>query len=283
MASDSSLRRQPSSSTELWGALPILGAALPSHRALRVWQRNRDVYFQLWRVNLFTPLLEPIITILVMGLGLGTYVELSGDQDYIQFVAPGVLAVFPIFAGMMECLWGAHLRLIQHGTYDAILATPARPEDIATGELLWASTHSTINAALILVIMAVFTPAYDLIQSPLAIFALPVVFLISLVLSNLALAFTSTTTAMSQLMYFFTLVIIPMFWFSGVFFPLEQLPDWARTIAWTMPLTHAVDIIRALVEGNPGLDELGDLVWLLIVAGITFLLPLRLMRRRLLV
>ena len=283
MAVNSSLDTQAPRPTALWGALPWIGAAMPSHRAFRVWQRNRDVYLQLWRVNVLTPLAEPVITILVMGLGLGTYVELADDQDYIQFVAPGVLAVFPIFAGMMESLWGAHFRLTQHGTYDAILATPARPEDIAEGEVLWAATHSTINAALILVIMAIFTPVYDLISSPLAILVLPVAFLISFIFSNLALAFTATTTVMSQLMYFFTLVMIPMFWFSGIFFPLDQLPEWAQTIAWTMPLTHTVDIFRALVAGNPGWGELGDLVWLLVVATATFWIPLRLMRRRLLV
>ena len=107
-----------------WGRVRWLGVALPGHLALRVWQRDLDVFLNLWKVNLFPPLAEPLIMILAMGLGLGSFVELTGDQEYIQFIAPGVMAVIPMFAGVGEALWGAFFRLEQQFTYQAILATP---------------------------------------------------------------------------------------------------------------------------------------------------------------
>ena len=156
--------------------LDLPEAERPTMRALvDAWQqRHRDVFFQLWRAELFPPLVEPIVMFLALGLGLGTYVELTGDTDYIQFLAPGVLVIFPMFAAVFESLWGAYWRLDRQGTYAAILATPARPEEIVAGDILWAATRMLLNSVLILVVMAVLTAPWDLIGSPLVIFALPV-------------------------------------------------------------------------------------------------------------
>ena len=263
------------------GVVALLGVALPSHRAIHVWRRNVAVFLELWRVNLLLPVFEPAFSILVMGLGLGTYVELSGDLDYIQFLAPGILAVFPMFAGVGETLWGAYFRLERQGVYAAILATPARAEDVTTGEILWAATRTVLSAVTILLVLAVLTPFYDLIESPLALLAIPVSFLLGFMLGNLGIAYISIVTSIHQLMYFFTLVLMPMFWFGGVFFPLEDLPNWAQDVAWFIPVTHAVDIIRGLIGGQLDLGHLWDLIWLVVVAVPTYWAALWLMRRRL--
>ena len=264
-----------------WGRVRWLGVALPGHLALRVWQRDLDVFLNLWKVNLFPPLAEPLIMILAMGLGLGSFVELTGDQEYIQFIAPGVMAVIPMFAGIGEALWGAFFRLEQQFTYQAILATPARAEDIITGEVLWAATRTLISAAMILLVMAVLTPSYDLIASPLALLTLPVALLMGLLFANIGIAYTSFASSLHHLMYFFTLALTPMFWFSGVFFPLDDLPSWVGIVGWFIPLSHVVEIMRSLVQGDPGLAEFWDLLWLLVATAGTFWLALWTMRRRL--
>lgn len=263
------------------GVLPLLGVALPTHRAFHVWRRNLDAFLRLWRVHIIPPLLEPVVAILAMGLGLGAFVEFGGDRDYIQFVAPGILAVFPVFAAIEAALWSAFFRLDQQGIYSAMLTTPARAEDIAAGELLWAATRTTFSAALILIVMAAFTPTYNLIESPLVILVLPLAFLMGLIFASMALAYTSKTISIHQLMYFFTLVITPMFWLSGVFFPLEQLPGWVQTIAWFLPMTHIVDLFRGLVTGEMHWSLAWDLLWLLVVSVPLFWLALWGMRRRL--
>lgn len=263
-----------------WGVVRGLGVAIPGRRSVRVWQRNRDVYFQLWKTELLPPLLEPIMMFVALGLGLGTYVTLSGDSDYIQFLGPGVLAMFTMFAAVFEALWGAYFRLDQHGTYAAILATPARPEEIIAGEILWAASRGAINAVLILVVMLALTPFWDVVESPLAILAVPVAFGTGVLFGAFGQAYVSVARSVSQLNYFFSLFILPMFWFSGGFFPLDELPGWASVLSWFTPLYHGVELNRGLVSGDLNWGHLGHLAWLLVVTPPALWLALWAMRRR---
>lgn len=263
-----------------WGVVRGLGVAIPGRRSLRVWQRNRDVYFQLWKTELFPPVLEPVMMFVALGLGLGTYVELTDDSDYIQFLGPGVLAMFTMFAATFEALWGAYFRLDQHGTYAAILATPTRPEEIIAGEILWAASRGAINAVLILMVMLVLTPFYGVIGSPLALLAVPVAFMTGLLFGSFGQAYVSVARSVSQLNYFFSLLILPMFWFSGGFFPLDELPAWAVTASWFTPLYHGVELNRGLISGELGWDDLGHVTWLVVVLLPAAWLALWTMRRR---
>ena len=125
---------------------PDLSAA-----ALHVWQRNRDVLLQLWKSEFVAQLLEPPFVIFALGLGLGQFVELENGQEYVAFLTPGLLAMFPMFTAVFECAWNSYLRLDQ-GTYRAILATPASIDDVITGEILWGATRSAVNASYILLV-----------------------------------------------------------------------------------------------------------------------------------
>lgn len=269
--------------TREWGVLPLLGVALPGRHSLRVWQRNRDVFFQLWKAELVPPLLEPIIMFLALGLGLGTYVQLSGNVEYIQYLGPGVMAMFAMFASVFEALWGAYFRLDRHGTYQAILATPTRPEEITTGEVLWAASRGTINATLILIVMVALSPVYHLVSSPLALLTIPLAFGTGIIFASCGQAYISKAHSVSQLTYFFSLFILPMFWFSGGFFPLDGLPAWATTAAWFTPLYHAVELNRQLISGHLQWSAAGHIAWLVLVAFPLFWLALRLMRKRVIV
>lgn len=273
-------RDRPGAAAPAWGVVPWLGVAIPGRRSFRVWQRNRDVFFQLWKAELVPPVLEPIMMFLALGLGLGTYVELTGDVEYIQFLAPGVLAMFTMFAAVFEALWGAYFRLDRHGTYEAILATPTRPEEIIAGEILWAASRGAINAVLILAVVVALTPVYDLVQSPLAPLTVVAAFCTGILFGAFGQAYVSIARSVSQLNYFFSLFVLPMFWFSGGFFPLDELPSWASTAAWFTPLYHAVEVNRALITGEVGLGLLGHVAWLGLVTFPAVWLALRTMRRR---
>ena len=275
-----SVARQGRSRRREWGVVPWLGIAIPGHRSLNVWRRNRDVFLQLWKAEFVPPLLEPVIMFLALGLGLGTYVQLSGDVDYIQFLGPGVMAMFAMFAAVFESLWGAYFRLDRHGTYRAILATPTRAEEITAGEILWAASRGTMNATLILVVMVALTPVYDLVHSPLALLTIPVAFLSGILFGACGQAYVSQARAVSQLNYFFSLFVLPMFWFGGGFFPLGGLPEWAVTAAWFTPLYHVVELNRGLITGDVGWSHLGHLTWLIAVLPPTVWLALWAMRRR---
>lgn len=260
---------------------PSLGGV--SYRSYRVWQRNRDVFLRFWGAELVAPALEPLIFVVAMGLGLGAYVELGGDQEYIEFLVPGMLAIFPMFAAVGECLWGSYFRMERQGTYHAMIATPVNVEDVIAGEILWGSTRLMLSTTFVFAVALLFTPFYDLIESPLVIFILPLSLLTGIVFSALALSYTSVAFSISSLNYFFTLFMMPAFWFSGAFFPPDKLPDALRVVGWFIPTTHVVSLYRALVEGSPHWSHLGDLAWLLVVAAVFFALAIRSMRRRLIV
>lgn len=248
--------------------------------ALHVWQRNRDVLLRLWKSEFVAQLLEPPFVILALGLGLGKFVELDNGQDYVAFLAPGLLAMFPMFTAVFECAWNSYLRLDQ-GTYRAILATPASIDDIITGEILWGATRSTVNAAYILLVAMLLTPWLGMVGSPWAILCVPVAVLPGIFFSAMSILFASVAKAMSQFGYFFNLVINPMFWFGGAFFPTDSLPAWGRAVAWFIPLTHATALYRGFITGEMAWSLAGDFAWLVVATAITYLAALWSMRRRL--
>jgi lipooligosaccharide transport system permease protein len=260
-------------------ALPRVTLRAPdvSYRAYRVWQRNRDVYLKLWKSEAIWPLAEPMITLLALGLGLGSLVELESGQRYIEFIAPGLLAVYPMWAAAGECGWGSYFRMENQGTFNAIISTPVSIEDVITGEIVWGATRALINGIYILAVTAVFL----LLDSPLAILSLPIIYLSGLMFASISLSYTSIARSISSLNYFFALFVTPQFWLGGVFFPLDVLPGWAERASWFVPATHVVTIYRGLVEGNPQWSHLGDLAWIVVVTAAFYAVALFSMRRRL--
>jgi lipooligosaccharide transport system permease protein len=216
-----------------------------------------------------------------MGLALGEFVDLRTDVDYIVFVAPGVMAMFAMFGGIADSLWGAFMRMEQQGAYSAILATPARAEDIAAGEILWGATRSAMTVVVVLIVLAVLSIPWGLIQSPLVILTIPVAFLMGLLFAAISIAYVGYTHSVHELMYFFTIIFNPMFWFSGAFFPLDQLPDWAGVLGWFNPLAHVVDLFRGLTLGEVGWAHAGDVLWLIVVTVPMCWLATWSLRRRL--
>ena len=248
-----------------------------SLRALRVWQRHRDVYLQLWKSELIWPLVEPLITLFALGVGLGGLVELESGQSYIEFIAPGLLAVWPMWSASAECGWGSFFRMENQRTFDAIVATPVSIEDVITGEILWGASRALISTAYILVVIS----AWGLVDSPLALLVLPAAVIPGIMFASISLSYTSVAWSISSLNYFFAVFITPMFWLGGVFFPVERLPEWAQMVAWWLPATHAVKVYRALTSGDLAWSHLGDVMWMVVVAAAFYVVALYSMRRRL--
>ncbi len=249
--------------------------------ALRVWQRNRDVTFRLWKTEFLGFMVEPWLVILALGLGLGQFVALDSGERYVRFLAPGMLALFPMFAAVFECAWGSYVRLEMQGTYRAVVATPVSVDDVITGDILWGTTRSVLNAAYILLVVAILTPWLHMVDSPWALLVVPISVFPGLLLSAISMSFASVARAMSQFSYFFNLIVNPMFWFGGAFFPFDQLPGWARLLGWFIPLKHAVDLYRGLLTGDMEWIMLGDLAWLALATGLFYWVALVGMRRRL--
>ena len=258
--------------------MSVLGV---SYRSYRVWQRNRDVVFRLWFTELAPPLLGPLMVIAALGLGLGTFVDLDGGEDYIEFLTPGILALFPMLWAMFECGWGAYGRMNMQGVYDAVVATPLNVEDVIAGEIFWGATRGTFQATHILIAALFFTPAYGLIDSPLAILVIPFALLYSALFGAMAMCYTSIAPSMSSYNFLWAFVINPMFWFGGAFYPLEGMPRGLEILAQFLPLTHVVDVNRGLIEGELHWSLLGNLAVVAAMTAFFFALALYGMRRRL--
>lgn len=252
-----------------------------SHQALNVWLRHRDVYRRNLHSELILPFIEPILVLVAMGIGLGRFISLDTKVAYIRFLAPGVLAQFAMFQSTFECCWMAYRRMENGGTYSAIAATPATLDDVVAGDMLWAATRATINSCYVLVILLAFTPQYGIVRSPLALLVLPAAFLLGLAFGGVSLCFTAVAQTMSFLGYYFNIVVIPMFWLSGSFFPLERLPGWAQQIAWALPLTEVISIDRHLLDGRLGWADLAHLAIILAEIAVFGCIAMWLVRRKL--
>ncbi len=258
--------------------MSVLGV---SYRTYRVWQRNRDVVFRLWFAELVPPILGPVMVITALGLGLGAFVELDGEEEYIEFLTPGLLALFPMLWAMFDCGWGAYGRMNMQGIYDAVIATPLNVEDVIAGEIFFGATRAAFQALHIFIAALLFTPAYGLIDSPLAVLVLPLSFLSGVLFGSIAMCFTSVAPSMSAYNFLWAFIINPMFWFGGAFYPLERMPDGLQILAQFIPVTHVVEINRGLVDGQLEWSHLGNLAAVAAAAAVFFALALWSMRRRL--
>lgn len=245
--------------------------------ALAVWLRNRDVYRNLWRSEFIWPVVEPLVTLIALGIGLGDFIDLDTGQSYVEYIGPGLLAVFPMWSAASETAWGSFFRMEGQRTFDAIISTPASIDDVTSGEILWAATRAVITT----VYVGLMVLAFGGIESPWALLVLPVAILPGLCFGAISLCYCALVKSVSQLNYFFAVYITPQFWLAGVFFPLEQQPEWLQVVAWFTPAYHAVEIYRGLCAGDWDMAYAGHIAWLTVFAAVFYAVALVLMRRRL--
>jgi lipooligosaccharide transport system permease protein len=251
---------------------------VPSPRhAFAVWKRNAWVFSKLWKGALWPQFLDPLFYLVALGFGLGTYIATVEGVPYEDFIGPGLIASAAMWAASFETTYNVYLRMNETRLYDAILATPVEVQDLVAGDLAWSSTRSALYGTSFLIIVT----AFGLISSPWALLIPPLVLIGGLCFSLIGYCFTALIPKIDLYSYFFTLVITPMFLFSGIFFPFDRLPDWAEVVAWFTPLYHLVEITRGLAMGPEGLAILGHTAWLLAVSAALFVIPVRALRARL--
>lgn len=246
-----------------------------SMRWLPVWRRNMLVWRKLSIPALLGNFGEPLLYLLALGYGLGSFVGTMQGLPYIVFLASGIVCGSAMNTATFEGLYSAYTRMNLQQTWAGMLVAPLNIDDVVLGEILWAGTKSLISVAPILVIAAVL----GLVHDWGALWVLPVVLLAGICFGAMALVITSVAKSYDFFLYYFTLVITPMFLLSGVFFPLEQMPavQWGAQL---LPLTHVVDIVRPLMTGQT-MQHLGlHLLVLLGYAGGACYLATILVRRR---
>jgi lipooligosaccharide transport system permease protein len=216
--------------------------------AWRLVERNLLVYRRIWPLIL-SGFFEPVFYLLSLGVGIGALVGTVAGPDgeairYTAFVAPALLASSAMNGAVYDSTMNVFFKLKFAKTYDAMLATPLGPADIAIGEILWAQLRGTLYSAAFLLVMAVG----GLIDSWWALLALPATVLIGLAFAAVGMAGTSFMRGWQDF-EFVQLAILPMFLFSTTFFPLSVYPRPLQIFVQFTPLFHGIELIRPLTTG----------------------------------
>jgi lipooligosaccharide transport system permease protein len=221
----------------------------------RVVELRAMQYRRTFRASIFSSFLNPVLFLLAMGVGLGTYVDRSGTAtqalgglSYLQFLAPGLLAATAMQAASFESTFPIIAGLQWQKVFHAMYATPISPRDIVLGNLTWIAIRLTMIASIFTVVMALFVAA----ASPLIVLGIPAAVLTGMAFATPIAAFAATQRTPEKFNTIFRFGITPLFLFSGTFFPISNLPAAIQPIAWLSPLWHGVELSRALALGTIG-------------------------------
>ncbi|HEY1917400.1 MAG TPA: ABC transporter permease [Streptosporangiaceae bacterium] len=244
-------------------------AATFAVRHFRFWLTD---YRRTWRGSIYSSVLNPTLYLAAMGLGLGALVNKHGTAQlggvsYLTFLAPGLLAAQAMQTGIGECTYPILGSVKWNRTYQAATASPLRPDDIFRGHQLFVAMRMLMNCSIFIVVMAVF----GAVRSPAVLLALPASVLTGMAFAAPIEAWAITQNSDRGFSVVFRFIMIPLFLFSGTFFPVTQLPGWIRPVAYITPLWHGVALCRGLSLGTltlgQGLLHVGYLL-ALILAGL---------------
>lgn len=267
-------------------------------RSLRFAESEVIAYRRTWRGTVISSFVNPVLYLAAMGAGLGSLVDQGPGAlsiPYLVFVATGLLAAsgmqngagdgsFPVMAGV---LWRKNF----HGT----ITTPIGPSEIIYGRLIWGLARLTF----VLVVFAVIAVLFDALgalffeanqQQSLELgptfLAVPAGVLTGLAFTTCITAWTLTREDGRSLSTLFRFLIVPLFLFSGTFFPISQLPDYIEPIAYATPLFHGVELVRKIALPGAGSDIATDLApwvhvaYLLVMLAVGLYLSIRFLDRR---
>ena len=269
------------------GALPVPHVPpAPATRAMvgRAFSYWLAQYRRTYRGTAISTILQPLGFLAAIGLGLGTLVDQGTGPEhlagvsYLQFIAPGLLAATAMQTAAFESTYPVMGSIKWHRTYHAQLATPLRVVDVLSGHLLFVVLRLVISVTAFLGVMLVF----GAISSPWALLALPVAVLTGAAHATPIFAFSAKQDNDSGFAMLFRFGIVPLFLFSGTFFPVSQLPDVLQPIAWVTPLWNGVSLCRDLSLGHPDLvSAVLHLTVLTVWTVVGFVLAARVFQRRL--
>lgn len=240
-------------------------SAVPSWRLRHVVHRDL-LSARRWWITLVSGFFEPVFYLFSLGVGLGALVagvEWGGvEVSYAHFVAPGLLAASAMNGAFFESTMNIYAKMSFQRTYDAMLATPLQPGDVAGGEITYAQLRGTVYSAVFLLVMW----AFGFVASPWAVLALPAAMLIGFTFSAIGMATTTYLRSWTDMDLLMT-ALLPLFLLSTTFYPLEVYPSAVRPLVQLSPLYHGVELVRAATLGVADWSILGHIAVLLALAA----------------
>ena len=240
-------------------------------------------YRRIWRGTIVSSVVTPVVYLLAFGFGLGTLVDrtsdLPGGVSYLEFVAPGLLAATAMQIASFEASWPVLSAIKWSRQYHAMLATPLRVGDVLVAHQTFIAFRMLMTASIYLAAIA----AFGAVDSPLGVLAIPTTVLVGLAFAAPIAAWGARTESDSSFVAIFRFIVLPMFLFSGAFFPIEQLPGLLEVVAYVLPLSHGVSLCRQLTLGDLEPSAAGHLAYLLVFTAAGLVAAYYSYRRRLVV
>jgi lipooligosaccharide transport system permease protein len=266
-----------------------IAAPAPSRGAfkfpgLRKLEHSMLVYRRVWRGTFFGTLVSPVLFLTAMGVALGSLVPnitAFGGVPYLVFLAPGIMSAQAMQTGTVEGSWPLFAGFKWLKTFDAMIATPITVRDIVLGHLYWLIVRIGIVTGVFMIVAFLF----GAFRSPTFFLAWPSAILTGVAFGICMSAWTATRRTEQSFSIVFRFIVTPLFLFSGTFFPIEQLPEAVRWVAWFTPLFHGVALTRALAIGQ-SVDPIVLLIHLAVMVGMVVigtLFAFRTFRKRLVI
>jgi len=232
--------------------------------AFQVWKRSYRQFRRFWLMNFFWIVLEPLLLLLAIGYGLGSFVSDMRGVSYVEFFFPALLCMSSMLVSFFESTFGNFAKLTHQGTYSTMILTSLDPKQIVIGEVLWAATKGTISAFAVSLIAGALGHLNGFMILPV----LAIIFLSSFVFASLGMLVTSLVKSYDGMIYPTSGLIVPMSLFSGTYFPIEQLSFGLQYFVYLFPLTHTVALVRGLMlHGLPWWQYLIHLGFLIVLGG----------------
>ncbi len=228
-----------------------------------VWSRNFLQFKKSLGVNLFWIVLEPLFYLIALGYGLGSLISSVEGESYADFFFPALLCITTMLVPFFECTYGAYTKLSHTKLFKTYLLTPISPQEILAGEVFWAASKGLMSALGVALVAAFFGH----VQSFMILPALLVLFLNSLFFASLGIVVTTYVQNYDGIIYPTSGIIMPMSLFAGTYFPIESLSLWIQIPIYFLPLSHAVQLVRDLMNHHWNYFMLGHL---LILAALVF-------------
>ena len=251
--------------------------------SLRVAEAEATIYRRTWRASVASSFVTPMLYLLAMGVGLGSLVDANlpeglDNVSYLSFLAPGLLVATAMQTGAAEGAWKVMGGIKWRETWKARLASPIGVPSLVLGHMIWSAIRVLMVSVAFAVVMAAFRVA-PLLQSLLAV--VPAL-LVGVAMVAATTSYTVRIKSPTGLPGFFRFVVIPMFLFSGVFFPVSNLPDWLQPVALVTPLFHGVELARAITLGvTPAISPVISVAYLLLWIVLGTWLAMAPIRRKL--
>ncbi|MDD4930409.1 MAG: ABC transporter permease [Gallionella sp.] len=253
--------------------------ALPqfSLRFMPIWRRNYMVWKKMAGPSILGHLADPVIYMLGLGYGLGGLLPEIGGMSYIAFLSAGTVCYSTMNSASFEALYSGFARMHEQRTWEAILNTPITLDDIVLSEVFWAASKSVLSGIAVLLVIWML----GLSHSMMSLWIIPLSLLVGLCFASMGLIVTALAPGYEFFMYYFTLVITPMTLLCGVFYPVDQLPGMLQQVSNILPLTHAVNLARPLLNGAVPAGIFADVAVLTGYALAGYYVSLVLFRKRL--